>query len=468
LAWFFLSRVAATLVAVITLVVLTRLLPAEDFARYTMIILAGMIAQQFTFNWIFSSITRFHSSADFEGRAVAYGLGATAATTLGLAPVLLAVGFMVPSEWLGIYILTVSVAWSTAVYELALACLRVQERGPLFALSAVSRPVLSTGLAVLLLLHGGGFQGAVLALVIASLIGGTIGVAVAGRQSGVRRPDGFSLRTFFAFGQPLSVVSSGAMLFPLTSQLILAAMVGLEPAGYFAAAMTLSERSLVMVMITLGQTSAATIFATLEREGDERLVAALDHHFTFLLLIAAPLASVLIFAGGTLSRVFFGPAIAAGAAPLLPLLGLAALVQGIQGAFFAFIFMMRRKTMLQLGLAAALLVFHLGATFLLVRAFGAFGAAYATVLTAFATTILYAYCGWSLFRRCALGRPALQIGAAIAAAAPFLMAADRTASVVTALALIAAGMLAMLIVLKLVRYTGLEIIIESIRLRLTS
>jgi O-antigen/teichoic acid export membrane protein len=461
-AWFFVARVVATLVALLTLVVLTRLLNADDFGRYNITLFSAMIAQKLLFAWIVVSITRFNGSPEFRGRAVALGLGAAAGTVALLIPILAVAFLLVPPRAHEAYLLASALALALAIHEIALACLRVQWRGPAFSVVAIGRPIAGPALAAAILLAGAGYRGAVIAAAAAAFFFGWIGLVAAARRSGVDRPDGLTLRTYLTFGQPLALVMAGSMGFALSSQLVLASLADLRQVGFFAAAAVLSERSIAMMMMTLAQTSSARIFEVKEKRARQELTETLDAHFAFLLLFSVPIVMTFAIANDTISILLFGPETGPEIAYYLPFLACAALLNGMQSAFFSFGFTMQKRTLLQLGLTLSFLLLHILVSLIAVRAFGGLGAALTTVASAGAMVAVFAWYGRDVFRHCAL-RPALvRMSLAAAAALPFLAAADRAANLTVGVALVGGGMLAMLIVLKLSRYRSVELILETV------
>ena len=469
MAWFFLSRLVAAAIAVITLFILTRLLAPDDFARYNIIVLSGTISFYFCASWLPVSVTRFNSTPEYQGQTVAIAQGIGVASTLLLLTLTLLAALVVPSEWRGPFLLSASVAFASAVHEFGLACLRVQQRGPAFAVAAVLRPLLALLFTVAFILHGGDFRSAIAAFSLGALLPGVLAVALAARSSGFRRPSGAALRTFLRFGLPVAAVGSGALLFPLSSQLLLATAAGLTEVGFFAAASTLADRTIVMLMGTLRQATAADVFHAEEQGNDSDLNRFLESHYALLLLVSVPLLGVCLFAPDTVTRILFADGFDAGVARYLPILALAAFISGVAGSFLGFVFELRRQTLRELALTCCLLTVHVSGVAALLRIIGNEGAAYGTLVTAIAMMSIYSWYARRTFIRGYLVRHSLKVAAALGAGAPFLAAADRLGSLTRAMLCLAVGLAVMLVVLKLLRYSSLEAILNAVlgRLRRT-
>lgn len=466
MAWFFLSRLVAAAIAVITLFVLTRLLAPDDFARYNIIVLSGTISFLFFASWLPVSVTRFNSTSEYQGQTVAISQGIGAASMLLLLGLTTVAALVVPSGWRGTFLLSASVAFASAVHEFGLACLRVQQRGPAFAVAAVLRPLLALLLTVGFVRGGGDFRSAIAAFSLGALLPGMLAVAMAARSSGFRRPSGGALRTFLRFGLPVATVGSGALLFPLSSQLLLATAAGLTEVGFFAAASTLSDRTIVMLMGTLRQATAADVFRAEEQGNESELNDILESHYALLLLVSVPLLGVYLFAPDTVTRILFAHGFDAEVARYLPILALAAFTSGVAGAFLGFVFELRRQTLRELVLTCGLLTFHVAGVAALLRVVGNEGAAYGTLFTAITMMAIYSWYARRTFIRGYLVRHFLKVAAALAAGAPFLAAADRLESLLAAMICVAVGLAVMFAVLKLLRYRSLELILAAVLGRL--
>lgn len=456
MAWFFFSRLVGAAVAAITLFVLTWFLGADDFGRYSLVVLSGTIGYYLTASWLPMGVTRFNSSSEFDGRALPMAQGMFLIGMVSAVPAALVCAALVPSAWRETFFLSFSVAYASATHEFGLACLRVQGRGPAFAVAAVLRPLLALALASVVLLAGGGFRSAVAAFAVGAFVAGVLAVIWAVRSSGVMRPSGVALAIFLRFGMPLAAVSGGAMLFPLTSQLLLAWMVNLREAGFFAAASALAERTLVMLMVALRQATAADIFHAHEQGRVSSLDAILHGHYSLLLFIGAPVAGVYAFAPETITRILFNGDFGAGVALYLPALAVAAFVNGISGSFLGFVFELLRQTRRELVATSGLLVLHAALSAAWIAAVGGVGAAYAAVVSAFFMLIAYGWCARRVLIRRTQLIPLAKVAAALAAGGLVLVAADRFASMTAAVACVALGLLVMLVVLKALRYSSLE------------
>lgn len=282
------------------------------------------------------------------------------------------------------------------------------------------------------------------------------------RLSPVRLPSFSMTGRFFGFGQPLSFVRSASMIMAFSTQYVLASLASFTQVGYFAAALMLAQRSIAMLMVTLGQTAAASVFQALEKDGPERAAAELHRHFSMLLLISAPLLSVMVFANDTVAAVIFNEAFGVGVAPHLAILAVAAFINGIQASFLAFSFSMNKETTKQLVLTICIACIHFAVTYAATSRFGAVGASCAMVGIASLNAAIYAAYGWPMVKASRPAGPLLKIAAATLVSAPLLVLADRLGAGLISIASIGAGMAVFVIVVKLLGYPSLDIILRGL------
>lgn len=462
MAWFFLPRIVATAMTLVVLVVLTRVLGPAEYGRYNIIMVVGTVAYAGIFAWLAAAITRFHSAAELNGRAVAIALGTGVRLGLALLPVIAVGLLLLPDPFQRVTALGVAFCLAHALHEIGLAGLRVYGAGPTFAIITLLRPMLGVSLALGLVFLGGGFASALMGMAMGAAVTGIYALWRVARHSGISAPDRATLKNFFAFGAPLAVVSSGSMIFILVSQSALAGLSGLNTVGIFAAAQTLAMRSIGMPMSTLSVASAAAIFRSFEDHGHEESNRELTRHFSLLLLVSVPVAATMVFANDTVARIIFDGDFQWQVSEHLPILALAAFLGGVQGAYFDYAFTLARKTTMQLYIMGGLMAAHGLLSFALVWAFGAIGASWAVLATAAIGLTAYAYLG-NTIRPISLPLKEVRImGLATLAYAPFAMFADTIDSIFVALLVLMAGGLTACTILYVAGHEGLGIVLSRL------
>lgn len=446
-AWYFISRMLAAVLTVLTLLVFTRVLEPEGFGLYNMIVLAAMAAFSILFGWVPAVVHRFHSSEEFGGSATAWALGSGTLFMAVLAPVAFLGSFQIWTDWRPMFLLGMAFCLAHSLNEFGLSGLRVYNRGSAFAVSVVFRPVVGVSLALILIYFGYGYAGAIAGMAIGALVTAAYALAQTIALSSIRVPHWQALKSFLGFGIPLAVVSSNAMIIILITQSLLAVSVDMAAVGTYAAAQTLALRAISLPMMTLTQTTAASIFRAYEEHGDSAAGRELDQHFSFLMLVSIPILLLLVLANDTFATLLFDEKFQQKVAMHLPLLTIAAFLSGVQGSYLAYAFLISRRTSIQFLIMAGGAVVHAGLAVLLIAGFGELGASYAILSSAVLSLAAYLVIGHSIRKQAVSASEFRKACIAAIAMAPFSLAADMSPSMTIALSLAAAGCVTFVVVL---------------------
>jgi O-antigen/teichoic acid export membrane protein len=425
MAWFFLAQFAAAVLTLVSFMIMTRALSPEGFGAYNMTVLSATTAYFFLLAWVPMSVNRFNSAKQFEGRASAAAFGGGGLVFLVAIPLLVAAQALGPESW-RLPLLLGALFWvAQSISEAGLSGLRVLGEGPRFAGAVVLRPIIGTILAILLVAVGFGYPGAIIGMAIGSLAAGLYALVLSIRRLRIAMPNLAALRTFLGFGMPLAFVSSSSTVAVLITQAILAQGAGLAAVGIYAAAQTLVLRGVTMPMSMLSSAVAPRIFHAFEAEGDEAVRQALDRHFSFLMLVAVPIAGVMGASNDTVAHLLFDKSFQEEVARYLPILAFAALLIGVQGAYYDYPFMISRRTHVQLLLSAAVVAVHAVLAFGLIFALGGIGAAWAILASAVLGLVAYRAVGRRI-RVMPVPRDELRKAVvAVLAAAPLALLADH-------------------------------------------
>lgn len=460
---YFVSRLFSSAFTVIILVVLTRVLEPADFGRYNITMIAGTAAFSVLFAWLATAIHRFHNAPEFRGETIALAFGAGKRSLLLLIPLTCLAIFLLPVEYRMPVGFGALFCIAHAAHELALAGLRVNEDRRDFALATLLRPIMGVLFVLTFVFFGGGYASAVIGMALAAMLTGVYALKQVHKRMKPASFDLNAVKVFAFFGMPLAVVASGVSFVALLTQFILAKTIDLETVGFFAAAYTLAMRTIAMPMTTLSNTSAASIFRTFEINGHDAAQKELNMHFSFLMLVSAPIVGTLIFANDTVAEVVFNESFSARVADHISLLAGAAFISGIQGAYFSYAFTLSKKTLHQLMIMISMIAIHAGIAFGFVASFGGLGASYAILASAIISAAMYAVVGRRLTSVRIPRNEILQTGIAMLAFAPFAIAADFQSGFLASISLIFLGLMAFLIALRVVQQSAFMLILARFR-----
>ncbi|RBW54935.1 oligosaccharide flippase family protein [Ruegeria sp. A3M17] len=466
MTWFFVPRVLSAVFAIAILMVMTHILGPAEFGRYNLTLLVGTILFSFTYLWLVIAISRFHHAKEFEGRTIATVLGTSVVLALFLALLSSIVPLFLPGEWVDNLKFAALFCVSHGMHELGTACLRQYHEGPKYAAVTLLRHALGVVLAVGFILNGGGYESAVIGMSIGAAVTGAYALVIAFRRSGIAAPKLVELKTYLSFGFPLAIVSSSATFFAMSSQSLLAILAGMESVGYFAAAQSLATRTLRLPMGTLSRVVGPSVFEAQEVQGKVSSDAVLTRYFSFLMLISMPIVAVLICSADVFANLLFDAAFAEQTAGFIRVLAFASFVFGLQGAYLSFAFTRSKKTGQQLIISVASLLAHAALSYFFIYLFGAQGAAYAFLVSAVLSSLVYYSAGRQIDR---ISIPVVEFGKAgtgVIAFAPFGLWANASTDLMQQFALLAVGMAIMFLVFTCLGQTAALTVVQKIRRRL--
>lgn len=255
-------------------------------------------------------------------------------------------------------------------------------------LRATLRPKHSTLISALYALCAAGFslfflfvlQWQIEALLVAQLISGAI-TSIAGfwliRKSILFRVSMSALKKLLAFSIPLVPSSIGVIFALFADRVMIKEMLGFESVGVYGVAVRVAS---ILTLLSVGFQYAITplIYSRYKEPQTPANIAKLYHSY---LVVAA-----LLFLAVSLSATWIVSLVAdegfSGAANLIPILAAATIFASMH-VFFPGL-NLASKTGVISGINIAIAVANLGLNYVLIKHFGAVGAAYATFLTVFA------------------------------------------------------------------------------------
>lgn len=403
-----------------SIVVFTRLLSPEAYGHYALAFSIAALVHLIGLTWIEAAMARFYA-AEPEGEARS-SLFATLYRTFGLfcliAPVpaglILAFAPIDPGLKLAVAAGLVSVV-ARSLSKLAQERRRAAGEVRGFAIY----DIIQTG--------GGFLLGAALALIgwgaAAPFAGAGAATAVClvwalkpelARARGGRF-DAARLKTYAAYGLPISLSLMLSLALASTDRFVLAAFTGDAAVGAYHAGYSLSSRMLDIIFIWLAMAAGPAQVVAYEQGGEAELRRASAEQASLMVLIAVPAAVGLALVSGPLAGLMVGPDLAEPAARVAPWIAFGALLSGVTTHYLNHAFTLSRRTWRQIAAFGIPAAVNLVLCLLLIPRYGLDGAAWSTVAS-YAVGMVASY---ALMRGC-LRLPipwATIAGAAVAAAA---------------------------------------------------
>lgn len=379
-------QVAQALVGFGSVAVFTRLLPADDYGRYALVIAAMSLTHILVFTWLEAAVARFHARAERRGRLREHLMTAYAAyALLALAGGAAMIGL--------VHILPLEPRLRTALVFATLALLlrallqigmeTHRAAGDVRRFSALEASYLMLGfmIGVGLILTtdlgaAGIFAGTALAaaLMLVFDLPVMLNRARGGRRQSVR------VAAYAAYGLPVTLSLIFEHLLSVGDRFLIAGFLGQGAVGMYAAGYGLADRLLDIIFIWFGASVWPMTIRALEREGPAAARAVAGQAAGLMGLLCFPAAAGLALVAEPLTTVLVGEALREQAARILPWIALSGLMNGMMTYYFHEAFTLTRRTGVMAAIMSVSAVLNLGLNLVFIPAFGLVGAALATVL----------------------------------------------------------------------------------------
>ncbi|WP_019962126.1 lipopolysaccharide biosynthesis protein [Woodsholea maritima] len=396
-------QLSSAIVGFGSVVIFTRLLGASDYGRYSLVLAGVNLIQMALFTWLDASVARYHVRAQRHGRVGGHW-ASLLKVFFGLAGIIWAAGsallWLLPLSHdltLLLHIALTSLCLSAFV-QISQQARRASGEAGAYAIRETAFLLGGFMLGLLLMVTtplgpAGPFAGTAIAGLLMCLLDGPTRIRAAKSD----RADGLRLKTYMAYGLPISLSLMFEQLLSTGDRFVIASVLGEAATGAYAAGYGLTDRTINLVFIWLGAAAGPLMIKTLEREGRAAAQAVAKDSASLMVLLGFPAALGLGLVAKPLASLLIAPELALRAAEIMPWIALGGLLNGLMTYFFheAFILGKKPKIMAYLMIGAA--IFNLIANMVLVPVMGLVGAALATVLAYGLGLVICALVGHRIF-----------------------------------------------------------------------
>ncbi len=379
-----LGRYGASAVTVLSIAVLTRLASPADYGVYALVVSAAQTGYSTLLQWLRLALNRFlPSHADREE----FFLTQIAAGYLAVVTGVIAIGVLLELLTTDAdirYAILIGIPLFVAMgfAEVGLSLLQSQLKAGIYSLLSVMRALVAAATGIVLLLLDFGATGL--------LLGAMTGYAACGlpvlwiNRSKIRlaEADRATILRLARYGMPFAITGALASVIALADRYIIAALLGTEAAGLYAAPYDLANRSLQVMMLAVGLAGTPLIFRAYEAGSLAAARPVLERQFQLLAGTALPVALALAMLSPAVSRLLLGPQFQDWGAVLMPWIVIATLVQGMETFYFSFAFSLAQRALRLAAVLLAAAAVNIGLNFLLIPIHGLEGAAAATLIAA--------------------------------------------------------------------------------------
>lgn len=380
------ANIVQGVVGVLTLLVFTRLLTAEQFGHYALAFAVFSLSHVAVFTWVEAAMARFWAAQPTpEAMRAHYA-------TLYRTFWLLCLAY-IPIAGLAVWAwpletpLKIAVAVGLAGVPIRSAFRLLQERqraeGAVTSAAGLDMAVTIGGFIVGLAaaLIGLGGAAPLVGLAVAPFLVGLIFTPMEAAKARGGAYDPTRARDYAVYGYPIAASLILALVLSSTDRLLLAAFLDEAAVGAYHAGYSLANRTLDVIFIWLGAAGGPAMVMALERGGQLALREAAREQGATFLLIALPAAAGLALVAQPLSALVIGEALRDQAAAITPLIAVSALLAGLTTYYFHQAFTLGRRTLLLLAAMAVPAGANVVLNLLLIPPMGVMGAALATALS---------------------------------------------------------------------------------------
>lgn len=382
------------------IVVFTRLLSAEDYGAYALGFSVMSLVHTCLFTWLEASMARFYL-AEPEGEARATLLATlyrSYAVLAGVFPVVAALILWATPVSGGVkWAIGAGLASILSRSALKLGMERRRAVGAVGGYAWLDMAqtgggfLLGVGLAAL----GWGGAAPLAGMGVAAAILLAFSLPFDLKMAGRGDLDRKRVRSYAAYGLPLSISLVMSIALATTDRFVLAAYLNEGAVGAYHAGYSLSSRTLDVLFIWFGMAAGPAAVAALERGGEAALKRTALDQAKLMVLIAVPAAVGLALVAAPLAQIMVGPNLSKESAMVTPWIALGALCSGVTTYYLHTAFTLARRTRLLLVAMAIPAASNLVLVLALVPRFGLEGAMWATV----ASYALGMTASWALGRR---------------------------------------------------------------------
>ncbi len=363
----------------------TRLLGADDYGRYALVLTIMSASHTMTLTWAEAAAYRFAGEAQQKGGMNDHIRTSLLLSAMSLTPALLIVafGWMVsggdPKMQAAIIWLALSMPCFTVI-QMSLEIHKARQQVSRFAMVSIAHVVcgFSAGLFFAWKTDMGAaapFMGLALSGILLSIVQGTYLL----RESKGGKFQSHRAKSYFVYGMPLALALLLEIALGAGDRFLIAHFLSNADVGAYAAGYGVSDQSIRILCMWGAMAGAPLLMASYEKNGVAGIADPGKNMARLLMLIAFPAATGLAMVAQPLAQFMIGEELRDQAAKTIPWIAFAGLMNGLIIYYFAEAFQLVKKTALRASLMIIPAVLNVILNIILLPRIGLMGAVYATV-----------------------------------------------------------------------------------------
>jgi len=377
-------NIANLIVSFGTVVILTRLLSAQEFGRYAIAVITMQFAHMLVFTWIEASAARFEARADREGETASYlktlyslGAGMSLVASVLFAVVLILLPLSVVMKT--VLAFAIGSTCLQVFFNIGMEVHKAAHRIKRYSLSFSTQTILSFSIGIILILatplkESGPFVGIIIGVLIVltfdlvfmlpRLKGGTF--------------DREKVKTYAQYGVPISLSLILAIALSSADIYLIAAFMGEASAGEYNAGYNLANRSVEMLFIWLSMAVTPMAITAFEKSGSQVSETIMRDYGASLLWITLPAATGIALVAKDAGFIL-GESVRENAVLVMPWIAFAGVLNGFINYYIQRAFVLSGETKSFVWVLLAPFGLNIGLNLWLIPIYGLLGAVFATI-----------------------------------------------------------------------------------------
>lgn len=377
-------NIANIIVSFGTVVILTRLLSAEEFGRYAIAVITMQFAHMVMFTWLEASAARFEARADRDGETASYlktlySLGIV--MSLSASVLFAAILFLLPLSGVMKTLLAFAIG-STCLhvfFNIGMEAHRAAQRIKRYSLSFSTQTLLSFSLGIILILttplrETGPFVGIIIGVLIVLTF--DLIFMLPRLKGGVFDPD--KVKTYAKYGIPISLSLILAYALNSADIYLIAGIMGEASAGEYNAGYNLANRTVEILFIWLSMAVTPMAITAFEKSGSQVSESIMRNYGASLLWITLPAATGIALVAKDAGFIL-GESVRENAVTVMPWIAFAGVLNGFINYYIQRAFVLSGETKSFVWVLLAPFGLNIGLNLWLIPLYGLLGAVFATI-----------------------------------------------------------------------------------------
>jgi len=395
------ARGVPALVSFLMIAVLTRLMSADAYGKYKLVV-AGVGFAGISFQWLRLSLLRFLPAyQERTKRLFSIFLTSFLLVSLVMGGMgLISLAFIDSPVWRALVAIAIPLLLAKGWYEINLGLIRSRLDPEKYGWLRFTKVGCTLTLGTVLVLVGLGPFGPLIGLIVGMFVAG---VAMSWQQwdealFSVKLLSSDLSKNIFQYGFPLTASFAVSYVLGGADRLIIGWLLNESSAGIYSAAYDLAKQTITTLMMIVNLAAYPLAVNALEQEGKEAAYTQIDKNGGLLIAIGLPAAIGVSLLSPELSMFFMGDEFRQQASSIIPWIAAGTFLSGIRSYHFDMAFQLGNKTLHQVWILGIPAIVNVVINILFVVPFGILGAAWSTILSYAIALILSVIIGRRVFR----------------------------------------------------------------------